>query len=92
MIDLTTIDARKSLVGKWATKYSLDLPLVCALITHESSWSPWAVRYEPLFFAHYIQPLLNNGTVHTMTEATMKNMSEIIMAAPRSPELFRRPA
>jgi soluble lytic murein transglycosylase-like protein len=73
--DLSTIAARKQLAGKWAAKYSLDTSLVCAVATHESSWNPWACRYEPLFFSHYIQPLINNGTVHTITEGTMRASS-----------------
>lgn len=75
MDDLSTIDARKQLVGKWATQYSLDLPLVCAVATHESSWNPYACRYESAFYSRYIQPLVNNGTVKTITEATMRATS-----------------
>ena len=74
-IDLSTINARKQLARKWATLYSIDLPLICAVAAQESSWNPWACRYEPLFFSKYIQPLLNNGTIHSMTEATMRASS-----------------
>jgi soluble lytic murein transglycosylase-like protein len=75
MIDLSTIDARKALAGKWATVHGLDPALVAAVATHESSWNVWAVRYEPGFFSRYIQPLLNNGTVKTLTDATMRSTS-----------------
>lgn len=75
MIDLSTIEARKAIGTKYATKYGLDPALVCALIEHESTWNAWACRYEPTFMARYIQPLLNNGTVKTMTEATMRSSS-----------------
>jgi len=79
MIDLSTIDARKQLAGKYAAKYSLDTALLCALCDHESSWNPYAARYEPAFYSRYIQPLLNNGTVHTATEATLRAMSVGLM-------------
>jgi len=75
MTDLSTIEARKQLGAKWGAVHSLDPALVCAVATLESSWNPWAVRYEPAFLTKYIQPLLNNGTVKTMTEATMRSSS-----------------
>ena len=68
-------EARLQLVNKWAIKYSLDAALVCAICEQESSWNQWAVRYEPAFFSHYIQPMLNNNTLHTMTEATLRATS-----------------
>ena len=68
-------EARLALVTKYAAKYNLDAALVCAVCEQESSWNQWAVRYEPLFFTRYIQPLLNNNTVHTMTEATCRATS-----------------
>jgi len=74
-MDLSTIEARKALAGKWAAKYGLDVALVCAVAHHESSWNPWAIRYEPSFYTRYIQPLVNNGTVHTMTEAQSRAIS-----------------
>ncbi len=68
-------EARLQLINKWAIKYTLDPALVCAVCEQESSWNQWAVRYEPAFFSHYIQPMLNNNTLHTMTEATMRATS-----------------
>jgi|SRR5579864_8255987 len=56
MLDLSTNEARLALATKWAQKYALDRFLVCAVIEQESSWNPWAVRYEPLFFKSYIKP------------------------------------
>lgn len=79
MIDFSTIETRKSLAGKYATKYSLDPALVCAVCEQESSWNQYAARYEPLFFSHYIQPLLNNGTITSITEATLRAMSVGLM-------------
>lgn len=79
MTDLSTLDARKALAGKYATKYGLDVALVCSVVEQESGWNSWAMRYEPLFYSHYIQPLLNNGQVHTMTEATARATSYGLM-------------
>jgi soluble lytic murein transglycosylase-like protein len=75
MIDLSTIEARKAMAGKYATKYSLDVTLLCAWIDHESSWNPWAIRYEPAFYDRYILPLVTNGTIKTATEAQARSMS-----------------
>lgn len=58
MIDLSTVPARKELAAKWATKYGLDFPLVCAVAEHESSWNPFAIRFEPAFEARYIKPAI----------------------------------
>lgn len=68
-------EARLQLINKWAVKYALEPALVCAVCEQESSWNQWAVRYEPLFFSHYIQPMLSNNTVHTITEATLRATS-----------------
>lgn len=74
-MDFSTLDARKQLAGKYSVKYGLETALVCGLIEQESSWNCWSMRYEPLFFTHYIQPLLNTNQVHDMTEATARATS-----------------
>jgi soluble lytic murein transglycosylase-like protein len=56
--DLSTTEARKQLATKWATKYGLDVALVCAVAAHESSWDPFAVRFEPAFETRYIKPAI----------------------------------
>jgi soluble lytic murein transglycosylase-like protein len=56
-LDLSTIDARLALAGKYARKYGLDPSIVAAVAEQESTWNPWAVRYEPAFFERYILPL-----------------------------------
>lgn len=58
MIDLATIEARKQLAQKYASKWNLPVGLVCALCEHESSWNPWATRFEPAFEARYVKPAL----------------------------------
>ncbi len=44
--------ARASALG-----FSLDPALVCAVIDEESSWDPFAIRYEPEFRARYVVKL-----------------------------------
>ena len=39
-----------------AGKYALDPALVCAIVEQESDWNPWAIRYEPAFYVHYVMP------------------------------------
>lgn len=46
----------------------LDPALVCAVVEQESNWNPWAMRFEPLFFAKYVAPLYTNNKV-AATEA-----------------------
>lgn len=58
-----------------AKKWGIDPLLVCAVCEQESDWNPYAIRYEPLFYSHYIQPLVNSGAVHNLTEATARATS-----------------
>ena len=39
-----------------ARAHSLWPELICAVIEQESSWDRWATRYEPAFYARYIEP------------------------------------
>jgi soluble lytic murein transglycosylase-like protein len=71
MIDLSTLDARKALAQKYATKYLLDMALVAAVCEQESSWNPWEVRYEPAFYLRYIVPM----GLKDPTAATTRSMS-----------------
>lgn len=57
-----------------AQKYGLDSALVCAVCEQESDWNPWAVRYEPAFYSHYVVPILETGHFGA-TEATMRATS-----------------
>jgi soluble lytic murein transglycosylase-like protein len=50
-----------SLARTIAAAHSLDSALVCAICEQESSWNPWAIRYEPAFFARYIAPMVAAG-------------------------------
>lgn len=45
-----------NLAKEIAGKYALEPALVCAIVEQESMWNPWAIRYEPAFYAHYVMP------------------------------------
>lgn len=57
-----------------ATEHELDPILVCAVIEQESSWDPWAIRYEPGFLHKYVAPLYTAGQF-SVTEAYTRSMS-----------------
>lgn len=63
-----------ALARKAAAAHALDPSLVCAVIEQESAWNPWAMRYEPLFFAKYVAPLYTNNKV-SASEAYARGFS-----------------
>lgn len=69
MDDLSTLEARKALAGKWAGKYGLNTAMVCAVIEQESSWNTFAIRFEPLFEERYIHPVV--PSMPTTTELSL---------------------
>jgi soluble lytic murein transglycosylase-like protein len=62
------------LARKAAEVEGLDASVVCAVVEQESAWNPWAIRYEPLFFAKYVAPLYTNNKVGA-TEAYARGFS-----------------
>jgi soluble lytic murein transglycosylase-like protein len=46
-----------------ARAHSLWPELVCAIVEQESSWDRWALRYEPAFYARYVEPQLARGII-----------------------------
>jgi soluble lytic murein transglycosylase-like protein len=60
--------------SKAAAAQSLDPALVCAVVEQESSWNPWALRYEPLFFAKYVAPLYTTNKI-SASEAYARGFS-----------------
>lgn len=48
--------------------------LVCAIIEQESTWNPWAIRYEPEFMREYIAPLYTANKI-SATEAYARAFS-----------------
>jgi soluble lytic murein transglycosylase-like protein len=62
------------LARKAAEAEGLDPAVVCAVVEQESAWNPWAMRYEPSFFAKYVAPLYTNNKVGA-TEAYARGFS-----------------
>ena len=62
------------LARKAAAAQSLDPALVCAVVEQESAWNPWAMRYEPLFFAKYVGSLYTNNKI-SASEAYARGFS-----------------
>ena len=62
------------LARRAAQAEGLDPALVCAVVEQESNWNPWAMRFEPLFFAKYVAPLYTNNKVGA-TEAYARGIS-----------------
>jgi soluble lytic murein transglycosylase-like protein len=62
------------LARRAAAAQSLDPALVCAIVEQESAWNPFAMRYEPLFFAKYVASLYTNNKV-SATEAYARGFS-----------------
>jgi soluble lytic murein transglycosylase-like protein len=40
-----------------ALKHQLYDYIICGICERESSWNPWAIRYEPAFQEHYVAKL-----------------------------------
>lgn len=64
-----------ALARQAAAQAGLPPALVCALCEQESAWNPWALRYEPAFYARYIAPQLRRGTLSDLTEARARAFS-----------------
>ncbi len=67
-------DQLVALARRAAAAQSLDPALVCAVVEQESAWNPWAMRYEPLFFAKYVSSLYTNNKVNA-SEAYARGFS-----------------
>ena len=63
-----------ALAAETARAHDLDPSLVCAVIEQESAWNPWAMRYEPAFFAKYVASLYTNNKV-SASEAYARGFS-----------------
>ena len=58
-----------------ASRQSLWPELVCAIVERESSWDRWALRYEPAFYARYVEPQLVRGAIASEGEARARAFS-----------------
>ena len=63
-----------ALASKAAAAQSLDPALVCAVVEQESGWNPWAIRFEPAFFAKYVANLYTNNKI-SASEAYARGFS-----------------
>src|SRR5579862_8353149 len=69
------VDAKLVALAQHAAEAEgLDPALVCAVVEQESAWNPWAMRYEPAFFAKYVASLYTNNKV-TASEAYARGFS-----------------
>ncbi len=66
-----TRDELIALAKQTATAHQLDPLLVCAIVEQESSWNPFAIRYEPAFYDRYIAPL----NLKSATDARARSFS-----------------
>lgn len=77
--DLSTPKARLAFIIPIALKTSLSPALVCAVCEQESSWNPWAIRFEPAFEARYIHPALPAApTTRELTKAMSFGLMQIM--------------
>jgi len=77
--DLSTLIARKALAAKYGAKHGIDTVLICAVIEQESSWDPFAIRFEPAFEARYIKPAIPSmPTTLEMTKAMSFGLMQIM--------------
>lgn len=63
-----------SLARQTAAAHNLPPELVCAICEQESSWNPFAIRYEPAFMSKYVAPLFTNNKIDA-TEAYARAIS-----------------
>jgi len=64
-----------ALAQQKAATHQLYPALVCAVCEQESAWNPWALRYEPAFYARYVEPLWQRAAVRSETEARARAFS-----------------
>ena len=62
------------LAKRIAKNFKLDPLLVCSVIEQESNWNPWAMRYEPGFFAKYVAGFYTNNKI-SASEAYARGFS-----------------
>jgi hypothetical protein len=58
-----------------AARQSVWPELICAIVEQESSWDPWALRYEPAFYTRYVEPQLARGAIAHEGEARARAFS-----------------
>lgn len=64
-----------ALARRAAEAHALWPEVVCAIVEQESSWNPWALRYEAAFYEKYIAPQLARGNIADTTESRARAFS-----------------
>jgi soluble lytic murein transglycosylase-like protein len=64
-----------ALARRAADAHALWPELVYAIVEQESSWNPWALRYEPAFYEKYIAPQIARGSMVDSTESRARAFS-----------------
>lgn len=69
-----------ALARQKAEKYGLDGDLVCAIVEQESNppWDTWSTRYEPAFYAKYVQPMPHLGATEANARATSWGLLQVM--------------
>ena len=75
-----TLEQLEAVARAAAINAGIDPILVQAVCEHESSWNPWAVRYEPAFYVRYVEAMPGL----TDTEKTMRATSLCAMMSTTS--------
>jgi soluble lytic murein transglycosylase-like protein len=57
-----------------AVKHNLPPPLVCSIVQRETTWNPFAIRYEAGFFNKYVLPAFSSNKFD-VTEAKARSIS-----------------
>ena len=78
MREFPTVAEKTAFVKPYADKYGLDLATVCAVIEQESGWYWAAVRYEPAFFARYIEGMRGLTDCEKSFRATSFGLMQIM--------------
>lgn len=74
MAELSPPPQLLALAQQAARTHALRPELVCAVVEQESSWEPWALRYEPGFYERYVEPQVARGAISN-TEARARAFS-----------------
>lgn len=74
---MTKEDLVRIVVGA-SISTEIDPALACAVVSHESSWNPWAVRYEPAFYARYIDSMKNLAPTEKVMRAASFGLFQIM--------------
>lgn len=61
-----------------ATKQNVDPVLFCSVIETESSWFPYAMRFEPAFYDKYVAPRYTTRTTESIARATSFGLTQIM--------------